>query len=212
MEFTFDQHIGTFKNAVPPEVCEKIITLFEQNINKTIDRHTENNISGNPNPLPYGSREDRLTYLIDLDLDLDNTIKNFLLDKIIKTYAKKYFNIYEFKGFGIKDIKVQRTLPTEGYHTWHWEHSYFQTQVITRVLAYTIYLNDIEDGGETEFLHQSLRIKPTTGTLCLWPSYFTHLHRGNPPLSKAKYILTGWIETSLPEDLTPISPLKNTNE
>lgn len=210
MKASFNQHIGIFENAVPPEVCSKIITLFEQNIDKTIDRYTESSISGNP-PLPYGIREDRLTYLIDLDLDLDNTIKGFLLDKIIHTYAKKYFNIHEFKGFGIKDIKVQRTLPTEGYHAWHWEHSYDESQVITRVLAYTIYLNDIEDGGETEFLHQSLRIKPTVGTLCLWPSYFTHLHRGNPPLSKPKYILTGWIETSLPEDLTtPL--LKNPNE
>jgi len=57
-----------------------------------------------------------------------------------------------------------------------------------------IYLNDVEEGGETEFLYYARRIKPTQGTLLIWPAYFTHAHRGNPPLSNTKYIITGWIE------------------
>ena len=57
-----------------------------------------------------------------------------------------------------------------------------------------VYLNDIEDGGETEFLYQSRRIKPVTGRAVLWPAGYTHTHRGNPPLKDAKYIITGWVE------------------
>jgi len=30
--------------------------------------------------------------------------------------------------------------------------------------------------------------------MLVWPSQFTHIHRGNPPLSNDKYIITGWIE------------------
>ena len=63
-----------------------------------------------------------------------------------------------------------------------------------RIAVWTIYLNDIEEGGETEFLHQSLRLPPKQGTVGIFPSSYTHLHRGNPPLSKEKHILTGWIE------------------
>ena len=55
-----------------------------------------------------------------------------------------------------------------------------------------IYLNDVEEGGETEFLYQKMRIKPTKNTCLLWPGSFTHLHRGLPPLSGSKFILTGW--------------------
>ena len=43
-------------------------------------------------------------------------------------------------------------------------------------------------------LNQSLRIKPEQGTLVLWPAGYTHIHRGNPPLSGEKYIMTGWLE------------------
>ena len=39
-----------------------------------------------------------------------------------------------------------------------------------------------------------LRVKPKQGTLVIWPAAFTHTHRGNPPLSNDKYIVTGWTE------------------
>jgi hypothetical protein len=57
-----------------------------------------------------------------------------------------------------------------------------------------LYLNDVEEGGETEFLHQGKRIKPTKGTLILAPASYTHAHRGNPPLSNDKIIITSWVE------------------
>ena len=57
-----------------------------------------------------------------------------------------------------------------------------------------LYLNDVDDGGETEFLHQSKRVKPEEGTFLIWPAGFTHMHRGNPPLKGEKYIVTSWVE------------------
>ena len=57
-----------------------------------------------------------------------------------------------------------------------------------------LYLNTVEEGGETEFLYQSVRFKPVKNTLLIWPAGYTHTHRGNPPLSNEKYIVTGWVE------------------
>jgi hypothetical protein len=57
-----------------------------------------------------------------------------------------------------------------------------------------LYLNDVEEGGETEFLYFSKRVKPKQGTLLLFPASFTHTHRGNPPLSGTKYIMNTWLE------------------
>jgi len=55
-------------------------------------------------------------------------------------------------------------------------------------------LNDVEEGGETEFLYLKKRFKPIRDRLLIFPAGFTHTHRGNPPLSGDKYILTGWVE------------------
>ena len=57
-----------------------------------------------------------------------------------------------------------------------------------------MFLNTIDEGGETEFLEQGLRFKPKAGDVLIWPAYFTHPHRGNPPLSNDKYLATGWVE------------------
>jgi hypothetical protein len=92
----------------------------------------------------------------------------------------------------IKHVKVQKTKIGGGYHIWHQESDKRDTS--NRVLAWMIYLNDVEEGGETEFLYQHMRLKPTQGTFVIWPAGFTHTHRGNPPLSGEKYIMTGWLE------------------
>ena len=38
-----------------------------------------------------------------------------------------------------------------------------------RTMAWMVYLNDVEEGGETEFLYQKLKIKPKKGTVVIWP-------------------------------------------
>ena len=111
---------------------------------------------------------------------------------IIPLYADHYFQ--ELKdAIRIWDCpKIQRTEPGEGYHQWHCET--FGRGTRDRVLAYMLYLNDVDEGGETEFLYQHCRYKPVKGDLLIWPGHFTHVHRGNPPISGHKYIATGWIE------------------
>ena len=61
------------------------------------------------------------------------------------------------------------------------------------IILISIYLNDVKEGGETEFLHFSKRVKPKTGRIVIWPAGFPYVHRGNPPLSGEKYILTSWM-------------------
>jgi hypothetical protein len=89
-------------------------------------------------------------------------------------------------------IKFQKTATTEGYHVWHYENS--SAKNTTRSLAWILYLNDDFEGGETEFLYKSLRLKPKKGTLVVFPGGFTHTHRGNPPLTGTKYVITSFVQ------------------
>ena len=58
-------------------------------------------------------------------------------------------------AFGVDDfayttLKIQKTLPTEGYHVWHVEHN-ANEGMQRRALAFGIYLNDVEDGEKLSF-------------------------------------------------------------
>jgi hypothetical protein len=55
-----------------------------------------------------------------------------------------------------------------------------------------IYLNDVTDGGETEFPTQNIKFQPRAGDILIWPAYFTHPHHGITSRTQTKYILTGW--------------------
>ena len=61
-----------------------------------------------------------------------------------------------------------------------------------RVLAWITYLNDVEKDGETEFLYYNTKIKPEKGKTVIWPSEWTHAHRGIPANNCLKYVITGW--------------------
>ena len=117
---------------------------------------------------------------------------NYLTDQALREYVLKY-DILVGRRFQHTMAKIQKTEPGQGYHAWHYEST---PSAPYRKLATMIYLNDGFEGGETEFLYQSRRVKPKQGTMVICPSSFTHTHRGNPPLTGDKYMINGWIEYS----------------
>ena len=54
------------------------------------------------------------------------------------------------------------------------------------------YLNDVHDGGGTDFKYQGKRQHARKGKTLIWPSDFTHTHRGEPSPTEEKYVATGW--------------------
>jgi hypothetical protein len=56
-----------------------------------------------------------------------------------------------------------------------------------------VYLNDVEVGGETEFLYPKIKVKPKKGSLVIFPSAYPFVHRGNKPISSDKYIIATWL-------------------
>ena len=126
-----------------------------------------------------------------LNANLGNFLKK-MFDNCYIHYRNKYSILNELHSHSIRNVLLQKTKPGEGYHKWHCENDH--TARKDRVCAFMLYLNDVEEGGKTEFLYQNIKIKPEEGKLLIWPAQFTHTHRGNSPISNNKYILTGWIE------------------
>ncbi len=195
MHNKFDQFIGIFENAATAEDCNKIIKHFDnvQDLNLTVSRTEFENINStlkNNNMYHFINEDDELLMQANKHI-LGNFINN--LDKAYNLYKKKYDIMDNLEVHKLNmDVKIQKTVPGEGYHVWHCENASVATS--RRLLLCMMYLNDVEEGGETEFLHQSIRVKPKAGTIVICPAYFTHLHRGNPPLKGDKYMINGWVE------------------
>tara|TARA_R110002012_G_scaffold146607_1_gene304915 strand:+ start:135 stop:728 length:594 start_codon:yes stop_codon:yes gene_type:complete len=191
-EININNFIGVYDNYILPEECDRAIKLFEdQNkFNNTIDRMSSENS-------PITQKQDKQFYASPSNLniwweDLKTIIINY--DMSWKHYVQNTGadTAYDMDKFFYTNLKIQKTLPTEGYHIWHVEHGKSYENA-ARAFVFSIYLNDVEEGGETEFLHFSKRIKPKKGRIVIWPASFPYLHRGNPPLSGEKYILTSWM-------------------
>tara|TARA_R110002094_G_scaffold48736_1_gene60453 strand:+ start:305 stop:892 length:588 start_codon:yes stop_codon:yes gene_type:complete len=182
--------IGIYDNYISKEECNKAIKLYEdQNkFNNTISR-----IGGEKASIldkqdqQYFAAQDNVDVwwesLKTMMVNFDQALKHYQQNTGIGSCYSELFYIA---------LKIQKTLPTEGYHIWHIEHQKgFVNEA--RALVFSIYLNDVEEAGETEFLHFSKRVKPKTGRIVIWPAGFPYVHRGNPPLSGKKYILTSWM-------------------
>jgi|SRR5579884_996906 hypothetical protein len=62
-----------------------------------------------------------------------------------------------------------------------------------RYLVFLWYLNDVAEGGETEFPDLGLRIGARAGRLLMFPPYWMFQHAGLPPKSNDKYILSTYL-------------------
>jgi hypothetical protein len=64
--------------------------------------------------------------------------------------------------------------------------------VSTRVLSVLLYLNDDYDGGEIEFRHSNVKIKPEPGSVLFFPSNFLYVHEVYPVTKGPRYALPNW--------------------
>ena len=207
MEKEHDQFIGLYKNAVPIELCNNFIEWFEliKKSNITYSSREDNSA------MPLFNRKDEVVSIPPLlqnehlqtgDAELRQEyfpegkfLYNFwpCLDTCFQDYAKEYSMDFPIVSH---TFKMHRVPPKQGYHVFHIEQMYYKGReyFMDRVAAWMVGLQPADEGGETEFLHQSKRVKLEQGSILIWPAGFTHMHRGNPPLKGIKYYLTGWFE------------------
>ena len=192
--------IGIFPNAASKEYCEKVIDHFDR-IQKTRGYGQGGILTRQQADRVVTQKKESDMYFFEEEPDLIVLENNV---SILQEYAaitwKCYEKLKEKYGFleslGLHNIsysvKIQKYKQSQGYHVWHCDAGMMATS--RRMMVSTLYLNTVEKGGETEFLHQSMRVSPEQGTLVLFPSYWTHPHRGNPPLEGNKYIMNTWLE------------------
>lgn len=186
--------IGFYENVFPQGFCQHVISEFDKvfekglcgtrKINEKVKRHIKNDSFYFLDMTPHDGSFSQFH---------EHSVKHVLqngLQRCFDAYTNQY-DILQDLMLRSTTIKIQKTNPGEGYHVWHCEQN--NQSMANRCLAWAIYLNDIDEAGETEFLYQKLRVPPKENTCIIWPAAYTHTHRGNVVHGeKSKYIVTGW--------------------
>ena len=172
-------------NIDDPELCQKIIAFH-----KNTDTKHQGLVGSGLKP--------EFKKSIDAYLDDEKELHRLYvrrLQTIVNQYISKFPCCDSYAPWEIKQsINIQHYSPSEAFYAWHTERESAKETTKNRHLVFMTYLNDVTDGGETEFFHQKLRIKPETGKTLIWPTDWTHTHRGLISPTQDKYIVTGWFD------------------
>jgi len=181
----YEDFIGFYENKFPDRLCDSLINLFNE-----IEKEQCSYIQRENSLLRDDFGVNLSHFLIG---DKFTSKCNELIHNSFAEYADNYSILKKCSIFN-PALKLQKTISGGGFYNWHCEHGYYTNDLDKdRLLVWMVYLNDDYEGGETEFNYLSKRVEPKKGTLLIWPTGFTHTHRGGMVVSGKKYILTGWI-------------------
>jgi len=175
--------IRTLKEHFTLDWCKEVIDYFEGNV-----------------PLQHEGflGQDKRIQNTEITIDMRDSQWQPLVDGLVKgiaEYKKDYIhldnNMSPWRLFPYSQI--MRYKPGEVYNFEHCEHGKTNDgSGLSRIIAWQINLNTIENQGGTWFNYYDHTIKPEAGSLTFWPAGWTHMHRGLKSPDKNKYIITGW--------------------
>ena len=180
--------IGSW-NIKNDNLCKEIIGFFDENkglqkkgttalgTNYTNKKTTD--ISINPNELKNDKYKCFNSYIDELyKCFIDYQLQWPFLKSMVKNVDIGSFNVQKYsKGDHFSQIHTERA----------------SLKSSNRLFAWMTYLDNVEDGGTTNFLHYGIKIKPEIGKTLIWPAEWTHAHSGEILGSGEKHIITGWM-------------------
>lgn len=173
-----------FDNVLPEEFCKTVIDKFNAD-----NRSYPGMVLSGYRP-DFKDSQDLLLSDLDDWKEVENIFYKTLLEylpKFIVSCSEPVPSDFDL-GF-----QIQRTTPIQIGYKWHHDFQVIphNNTAAFRLVTFIFYLNDVEEGGETEFF-DGTKINPKTGRLLLFSSDVYHVHRGCQPISNTKYISTGW--------------------
>ena len=165
---------------IPNSICDQFLTY-----------HKTNKEYKTPGVIGKGQVIKKIKDSIDVYFH-NGSQEPFILNffQLLSKYVTEYHNKYNIPTVQTDPVHIiQYYKKKGGYFNLHYERDVLGKT--TRQLVYMLYCNTLKNGG-TEFPLQNKILKARKGTLFMWPSDFTHPHRGVISDKEEKYIVTGW--------------------
>jgi len=186
--------IALHKKVIPHNLCKKTTRFFDHN--NSYNSNIATNEGWGVQKEMRNSKEITLYWGEGEDGDLCRELYSVIYP-LVDEYFDKYVQLFADTGpTHYEEAHILRYEPNTGYYNFH-----FDTRgegIDNRLVTIIMYLNDVEEGGETEFEYIDINpIRPRRGDVVIFPSGATHTHRGNMPLSNAKYICVFWLREDI---------------
>ncbi|UOQ46553.1 2OG-Fe(II) oxygenase [Halobacillus salinarum] len=173
-----DPKIAILGNVVSDEECEALIGLSKDRMNRSKigSRHEVNDM-----------RTSSSTFLPE----------NEVTARIEKRMAQ-IMNVPVTHGEGMHILNYQQGQEYKA----HYDYFRAKTRVVNnpRISTLVLYLNDVEEGGETYFPHMNLSVSPHKGMGVYFEYFYSDpeinertLHGGSPVTAGEKWAATMWV-------------------
>ncbi len=175
-----DNLIRVFPNAFSDEFCDKLITKFEEAATKDKERYSNTGVNFTQLNFREAGWEQEQSEMVHIFVEH------------AKKYAKSVGITNEWPmKYALEDIRMKKYNAND--------HDEFQAHVdvgdnrnCTRFLVFFVYLDDNEKGGTT-FPKLKHSVECKKGSMLMFPPMWTHVHAGEKPKDKAKYMVGSYL-------------------
>ena len=130
----------------------------------------------------------RVADTLSIEPNLQHEVEWFSLAKRFWEYGNEYGSIYNAPFSGIEGAQMLKYQINKGHYDTHTDSGPNAPRIFSAVL----YLNDVEEGGETHFPVFDVSIKPEKNKLVLFPANYIYRHSALPPISNEKFCIVTW--------------------
>jgi hypothetical protein len=183
--------IVEFKEHTPKNECVEFIEWFWNNQDLHIDGKVYDGEENLRNEVRLERKRTKQAYPKPED-----PISHLITKNIFSGYEKysKLKPVPVGQPMCARDYSIRVYYKNDGYFLEHVDQSAGPN--VTRIFGIILYLNDVTEGGETEFVDLGVSVKPEAGKLLIFPCNYLFRHQGNIPVSEDKYIVTAFINFS----------------
>ena len=175
-----DNLIRVFPNAFSDEFCDKLIAKFEEAATKDKERYSNTGVNFTQLNFREAGWEQEQSEMVHIFVEH------------AKKYAKSVGITNEWPmKYALEDIRMKKYNAND--------HDEFQAHVdvgdnrnCTRFLVFFVYLDDNEKGGTT-FPKLKHSVECKKGSMLMFPPMWTHVHAGEKPKDKAKYMVGSYL-------------------
>lgn len=171
--------IKVYDDAIPSDFCDECMSLFTDD---TIQK---------------GQFKETWRRCIEIS-GIDTTriwdkLKQIITDNFVRYRNETSTNILYNANMIEAPSAYRYDVNSEAPNYFHLHSDNWNYPTSTRQLSIILYLNDVEEGGATNFCDLDISVKPKKGRILLFPPFYNYMHTGESPISNSKYIIVTWI-------------------